>query len=116
MLQESTIKNQENLTSFENLKLGLTSMLKSNDLNPGTAHLLEKTYGKKLFETDHKLYFDPISLASACAIVEATKFRIKQGLITLDEIQVILKNFEPTIKHFDPELYEQLKEKGGHIG
>ncbi len=53
---------------------------------------------------------DPISLASACVIVEATKLRIKQGLITLDEIQVILKNFEPTIKHFDLDLYEQLKE------
>lgn len=110
MLHENTVKNQEKLTPFENLKLELISMLKSDDLKPETIHVLEKAYGKKLFETDHKLYFDPISLASACAIVEATKLRIKQGLITLDEIQVILKNFEPTIKHFDLDLYEQLKE------
>lgn len=110
MLHENTIKNQDKITSFEQLKVDLISMLKNDDLKPETIHVLEKTYGKKLFGTDHELYSDPISLASTCAIVEATKFRIKQGLITLDEIQVILKNFESTIKHFDLDLYEQLKE------
>ncbi len=111
MLHESTIKNQENLTSFENLKLGLISMIESNDLNPGTAHLLEKTYGKKLFETDPELCSYPSRLASVCAIIGATKIRIKQELITLNEIQVILKNFGPIVKRFDLDLYGQLKEK-----
>lgn len=113
MLHESTIKNQEKLASFENLKSGLTSMIKSNDLKPETAHLLEKVYGKKLSKTDPDLYSDLSSLASTYVIMEATKIRIKQELITLNEIQVILKNFGPTIKLFEPELHNQLQTHEG---
>lgn len=110
MLQENQSQNQEKSISFENLKSGLTSMIKSNDLKPETAHLLEKVYGKKLSKTDPDLYSDLSSLASTYVIMEATKIRIKQELIPLNEIQVLLKNFEPTIKHFEPDLYKQLKE------
>ena len=104
MLHESTIKNQEKLASFENLKSGLTSMIKSNDLKPETAHLLKKVYGKKLSKTDPDLYSEVASLSSLYVIMDATKIRIRQGLITLNEIQVLLKNFEPMIKRFEPDL------------
>lgn len=110
MLHESTIKNQEKLASFENLKSGLTSMIKSNDLKPETAHLLKKVYGKKLSKTDPDLYSEVASLSSLYVIMDVTKIRIRQGLITLNEIQVLLKNFEPMIKRFEPDLYKQLKE------
>lgn len=109
MLQENQSQNQEKLASFENLKSGLTSMIESNDLKPETAHLLKKVYGKKLSKTDLGLYSDLSSLASTYVIIEVAKIRLKQGLITLNEIQVLLKNFGPIIKIFEPELYNQLQ-------
>lgn len=115
MLQENQPKNQEKLVSFENLKSELTSMIERNDLKPETAHFFKKVYGKKLSKTDPDLYSEVASLSSLYAIMDATKIRIRQGLITLDEIQVILKNFGPTIKRFEPDLYGRLQELKGEL-
>lgn len=111
MLQENQAQNQENLTSFEILILGASSLISTNDLKPETANLLYKAFGKKLSEADPDLYAEVASLSSLYVIMDALKIKIKLGDVTPDVIQVVLKNFWPTIKHFEPALYDQLKEQ-----
>lgn len=104
--------------TFDQLKQYLANKLANDDLTPSEARFYADMYGKRLSQSDPDLYSDLSSLASTYVIMEATKIRIKQELITLNEIQVLLKNFGPTIKIFEPELYNKLQKyersfKGG---
>ena len=56
MLHENTIKNQEKITSFEQLKVGLRSLIATDDLEPEQARLLFNAYGDKLKNDDPELY------------------------------------------------------------
>ncbi len=56
MLHENTIKNQDKITSFEQLKVGLRSLIATDDLEPEQARLLFNAYGNKLKNDDPELY------------------------------------------------------------
>lgn len=97
MLHENTIKNQVQPSSFNKFKLGLRSLIKTNDLEPERAQLLLKHYGKKLKE-DQDLYNHLESSASIYVIMQALKLRAIGNHLTQKEIDTVLRKFEPMIK------------------
>ena len=76
MLQENTQLNQDKTTSFEQLKVGLRSLIATDDLEPEQARLLFNAYGDKLKNDDPELYSQLSEIILTSAIIRALKNKI----------------------------------------
>ena len=110
MLQENTQLNQDKITSFEQLKVGLRSLIATDDLEPEQARLLLKTYGNKLKTDDPKLYSKLSDIVLVNAVVHSLKNKIKHVPLEACEIKIALKYFSKHLKAHEPELYAKLIE------
>lgn len=110
MLQENTQLNQDKITSFEQLKVGLRSLIATDDLEPEQARLLFKAYGDKLKNDDPELYSKLGDIVLVNAVVYSLKNKIKHVPLEACEVKVALKYFSKHLRAHEPELYTQLIE------
>lgn len=110
MLQENTQLNQDKITSFEQLKVGLRSLIATDDLEPEQARLLFNAYGDKLKNDDPELYSKLSDIILVNAVVHSLKNKLKHVPLEACEVKVALKYFSKHLKAHEPELYTQLIE------
>ena len=110
MLQENTQLNQDKITSFEQLKVGLRSLIATDDLEPEQARLLFNAYGDKLKNDDPELYSQLSEIILTSAIIRALKNKIKHVPLEVREVKTALKYFSKYLKAHEPELYAKLIE------
>ena len=110
MLQENTQLNQDKITSFEQLKVGLRSLIATDDLEPEQARLLFNAYGDKLKNDDPELYSQLSEVVLISAITQAFKNKIKHVPLEACEVKIALKYFSKHLKAHEPELYAKLIE------
>lgn len=110
MLQENTQLNQDKITSFEQLKVGLRSLIATDDLEPEQARLLFNAYGDKLKNDDPELYSKLSEIILTSAIVQTFKNKIKHVPLEACEVKIALKYFSKYLKTHEPELYAKLIE------
>lgn len=110
MLHENTIKNQDKITSFEQLKVGLRSLIATDDSEPEQARLLFNAYGDKLKNDDPELYSKLSDIVLVNAVVHSLKNKIKHVPLEACEVKIALKYFSKHLKAHEPELYAKLIE------
>jgi len=104
-----TDKKQDKITSFEQLKVGLRSLIATDDLEPEQARLLFNAYGNKLKNDDPELYSKLSDIVLVNAVVHYLKNKIKHVPLEACEVKIALK-FSKYLKTHEPELYAKLIE------